>query len=82
MSDLVTPEGPHEGNPVRPPIIERVVRPQDADPKRADSAERKIALMFLLSAVGTVGFIVSYLAVPSLKTINDVHTRTCCSGFR
>ena len=58
MSDLVTHEGPHEGNPVRPPIIERVVRPQDADPKRADSAERKIALMFLLSAVGTVGFIV------------------------
>ena len=63
----------HEGGSVRPPIIERVVRPQDADPKRADSAERKIALMFLLSAVGTVGFIAAYLAVPSLKTTEDVY---------
>jgi ubiquinol-cytochrome c reductase iron-sulfur subunit len=72
MSDLVTHEGPHEGNPVRPPIIERVVRPQDADPKSADWAERKIALMFLLSAAGTVGFIVAYLAIPSLKTTEDV----------
>jgi ubiquinol-cytochrome c reductase iron-sulfur subunit len=61
----------HEGNSVRPPIIERVVRPQDADPKRADRAERKIALMFLLSAAGTVGFIVAYLAIPSLSTTKD-----------
>jgi ubiquinol-cytochrome c reductase iron-sulfur subunit len=81
MSDLVTHDGAHEGNPVRPPIIERVVRPQDADPKRADSAERKIALMFLLSAVGTVGFIVSYLAVPSLKTINDVYKSNLLLGL-
>ena len=57
---------------VRPPIIERVVRPQDADPKKADSAERKIALMFLLSAVGTVGFIAAYIAIPSLSTTKDV----------
>ena len=74
MSDHVEPSGHvevHEGSSVRPPIIERVVRPQDADPKRADSAERKIALMFLLLAAGTVGFIVAYLAIPSLSTTKD-----------
>jgi ubiquinol-cytochrome c reductase iron-sulfur subunit len=63
----------HDGGSVRPPIIERVVRPQDADPKRADSAERKIAAMFLLSAAGTVAFIVSYLTIPSLRTTEDVY---------
>jgi ubiquinol-cytochrome c reductase iron-sulfur subunit len=63
----------HEGGSVRPPIIERVVRPQDADPKKADSAERKIAAMFLLSALGTVGFIAAYVLVPSLKTTEDVY---------
>jgi ubiquinol-cytochrome c reductase iron-sulfur subunit len=62
-----------EGSSVRPPIIERVIRPQDADPKKADSAERKIALMFLLSAVGTIGFIVTYILIPSLSTTEDVH---------
>jgi ubiquinol-cytochrome c reductase iron-sulfur subunit len=80
MSDLTTHEPPPEGNPVRPPIIERVVRPQDADPKRADRAERAIALMFLLSAAGTVGFIVSYVAVPSLKTIGNVHESNLILG--
>jgi ubiquinol-cytochrome c reductase iron-sulfur subunit len=81
MSDLIAHDGAHEGNPLRPPIIERVVRPQDADPKRADRAERAIALMFLLSAAGTVGFIVSYLAVPSLKTTNDVYKSNLLLGI-
>ncbi len=62
----------HDGSSLRPPIVERVIRPQDADPKRADSAERKIALMFLLSAIGTVGFIVAYVAIPRLSTTKDV----------
>jgi ubiquinol-cytochrome c reductase iron-sulfur subunit len=69
-----------EDNEVRPPIIERVVRPQDADPKRADRAERGIALMFLLSAAGTVAFIVAYLAVPSLHTLNNVHASNLWLG--
>src|SRR5471030_541460 len=68
------------GNPVRPPIIERVVRPQDADPKRADRAERGIALMFLISAAGTVGFVVSYLAIPSLHTLGQVHASNLLLG--
>jgi ubiquinol-cytochrome c reductase iron-sulfur subunit len=62
----------HDEGSVRPPIIERVIRPQDADPKKADWAERKIAFMFLLSAVGTIGFIAAYIAIPSLSTTKDV----------
>jgi ubiquinol-cytochrome c reductase iron-sulfur subunit len=68
------------GSPVRPPIIERVVRPQDADPKRADRAERWIALMFLASAAGTVAFVVFYLAIPSLHTIGQVHASNVLLG--
>jgi len=68
------------GNPVRPPIIERVIRPQDADPKRADRAERWIALMFLISAAGTVGFVVVYLAIPSLHTLGQVHASNVWLG--
>jgi ubiquinol-cytochrome c reductase iron-sulfur subunit len=76
----VAVHGQSDDHPLRPPIIERVVRPQDADPKRADRAERAIALMFLISAAGTVGFIVSYLAVPTLKTIDDVQTSNLLLG--
>jgi ubiquinol-cytochrome c reductase iron-sulfur subunit len=79
-SGSVAVHGQSEGSSVRPPIIERVVRPQDADPRRANRAERAIALMFLISAAGTVGFIVSYLAVPSLNTIDDVQTSNLLLG--
>jgi ubiquinol-cytochrome c reductase iron-sulfur subunit len=58
-----------EEESVRPPLIERVIRPQDADPKRARRSERMIALFFLLSAVGTIGFIAAYVAYhPSNST--------------
>lgn len=79
-SDDGTVESAPFGNPVRPPIIERVVRPQDADPRRADRAERWIALMFLISAAGTVGFVVSYLAIPSLHTLGQVHASNVLLG--
>jgi ubiquinol-cytochrome c reductase iron-sulfur subunit len=72
---------PSVDNPVRPPIIERVVRPQDADPRRADRAERWIALMFLASAAGTVAFIVFYLAIPSLNNMHDVHASNLLLGL-
>jgi ubiquinol-cytochrome c reductase iron-sulfur subunit len=72
---------PSEDSAVRPPVIERVVRPQDADPERADRSERVIALFFLLSAVGTVGFIVSYLVFHSLNTINDVRLSNLFLGL-
>lgn len=57
----------HENRPtpredIRPRVIERVIRPQDADPRRAKRAERIVALSFLVSAVGTAGFIAAYVA--------------------
>jgi ubiquinol-cytochrome c reductase iron-sulfur subunit len=53
---------------VRPPIIERVVRPQDADPKMAKRAERIIATLFVLSALGTIGFIAAYVSIHLTST--------------
>ena len=70
-----------DDNPVRPPIIERITRPQDADPRRANRAERGIALMFLASAAGTVAFIVFYLAIPSLSNLHDVHASNLLLGL-
>lgn len=70
-----------DDNPVRPPIIERITRPQDADPRRANRAERAIALAFLISAAGTVAFIVSYLAIPSLNNLHDVHASNLWLGL-
>ncbi len=74
------PGGPHdtaaavahpevEPNVLRPPVVERVIRPQDADPARARRSERIISLFFLLSAAGTIGFIASYVAYhPNVST--------------
>jgi ubiquinol-cytochrome c reductase iron-sulfur subunit len=55
-------QGAEESNHLRPPVVEPIIRPQDADPSRAKRSERIIALFFLLSAVGTIGFIAAYVA--------------------
>jgi ubiquinol-cytochrome c reductase iron-sulfur subunit len=73
-SDVVAASAAHlpaETESVRPPIIERVVRPQDADPKLAKRAERIIAALFVLSALGTIGFIAAYVTI-HLTTTADV----------
>jgi ubiquinol-cytochrome c reductase iron-sulfur subunit len=62
---------PGELETVRPPIIERVIRPQDADPKMAKRAERVISFLFVLSALGTIGFIAAYVTI-HLNTTADV----------
>jgi hypothetical protein len=38
---------------------------RDLTPAEARSAERKVSALFLLSVVGVVGFVVTYIAVPS-----------------
>ncbi|MBX6372299.1 MAG: hypothetical protein IRZ02_08605, partial [Acidothermus sp.] len=62
MSEHHGLQQPTPSRSVRPPVIERVVRPQDADPRRAKRAERLVALSFLVSAIGTAGFIAAYVA--------------------
>ena len=70
-----------EEDTVRPPVIERVIRPQDADPRRAKRSERVIALFFLLSAAGTVGFIASYVAYHPSTSTGDAQTSNILLGI-
>ncbi|CAB4746373.1 unannotated protein [freshwater metagenome] len=47
-----------------PGIPPHVHRKTDTDPIAAKKAERQVAILFLLSALGTILFIVSYIAIP------------------
>jgi len=47
-----------------PGIPAHVHRKADTDPLAAKQAERQVAILFLLSAFGTILFIVSYVAIP------------------
>jgi ubiquinol-cytochrome c reductase iron-sulfur subunit len=47
-----------------PGIPEHVHRKADTDPLAAKKAERQVAILFALSAIGTLLFIVAYIAVP------------------
>jgi ubiquinol-cytochrome c reductase iron-sulfur subunit len=69
-----------EEETVRPPVIERVIRPQDADPRRAKRSERVIALFFLLSAAGTVGFIAAYVGYHPGDSTADARTSNILLG--
>ncbi len=59
----VASDPPSEGTSLRPPVVERVVRPQDAEGARGRRAERLIALFFVVSALGTAGFIAAYVMI-------------------
>lgn len=48
-----------------PGLPEHIHRKTDTDPIAEKKAERQVAILFLLSAVGTVLFIASYIAIPS-----------------
>jgi len=52
-STALGPRGP--GFEVAPP------RPEDLDPRAEKRAERMVGLLFLLSAVGTIGFLLTYV---------------------
>lgn len=47
-----------------PGLPEHVHRKADTDPAAADKAERQIAILFGLSAIGTILFIYAYIKVP------------------
>lgn len=47
-----------------PGLPEHVHRKADTDPAAADKAERQVAILFGLSAIGTILFIYSYIKVP------------------
>lgn len=52
-----------------PGLPEHVHRKSDTDPAAADKAERQIAILFGLSALGTLIFIFSYIRIPSNRFI-------------
>jgi ubiquinol-cytochrome c reductase iron-sulfur subunit len=52
-----------------PGLPDHVYRKADHDPAAADKAERQVSILFLLSAVGTVGLIASYIFIPNDKFI-------------
>ena len=55
-----------DGRPARfedPGLPRHVHRMADTDPKAAKRAERQVSALFLLSIIGTVIFVVSYLAI-------------------
>lgn len=47
-----------------PGLPEHVHRKTDSDPRAAKRAERQVAILFTLSAIGTILFIVSYIYIP------------------
>jgi quinol---cytochrome c reductase iron-sulfur subunit len=62
----VTIEHPphHEGLPPHQP------RRADTDPRAAKRAERQVGLLFIASALATVGFIVAYVAIPGTDLLD------------
>lgn len=52
-----------------PGLPEHVHRRTDVDPVAEKRAERQVAILFLLSAVGTVLFIVSYVWIPTSRFV-------------
>jgi ubiquinol-cytochrome c reductase iron-sulfur subunit len=51
--------------PIKDPgLPEHIYRKSDTDPKAADRAERQVAAMFGVSALGTVLLVVSYVFIP------------------
>jgi ubiquinol-cytochrome c reductase iron-sulfur subunit len=80
-SAVLAAQPPSEGETLRPPIVERVIRGQDADPRRATRSERVIALFFLLSAVGTIGFIAAYVAYHPSNSTAEARTSNLWLGL-
>lgn len=78
----LTPQGgkdiaPHGDNELAPGLPPHVERRTDVDPRAARRAERQVAIMFGLSAVFTVLFIVAFFAIDDdavigLPVIGDV----------
>ena len=52
-----------------PGLPEHIHRKADTDPAAADKAERQVAILFVLSAIGTVIFIFSYIKIPKNRFI-------------
>lgn len=64
-----------------PGVVPHAYRLTDTDPKAAKRAERQVAVLFGLSALGTIGLIAAFVAFPLDETINIGFTTTSASNF-
>jgi ubiquinol-cytochrome c reductase iron-sulfur subunit len=53
----------------------------DVDPAAARSSERQVILLFVISIVGTIGFVVAYFAVPPGHTTASIRTSNLVLGL-
>jgi len=60
----------HAENPLAPGLPPHRPRRADVDPRAAKRAERQVALLFTLSALCTIGFIVGYVEIPNSEVLN------------
>ena len=56
-------------------------RQSDVDPAADKRAERQVVALFALSAVGTIGFVVAYFAVPPGETVASMRTSNLLLGL-
>lgn len=64
-----------------PGLGDHVERMGDLDPAAAKRSERQVVLLFALSALGTVGFLVAYFAVPPGDTVESMRLSNLLLGL-
>jgi ubiquinol-cytochrome c reductase iron-sulfur subunit len=64
-------------NPGLPPHTPRL---SDTDPAANKRAERQVALLFAISAIGTLGFLVAYALVPPGETVSSMRLSNLLLG--
>src|SRR3954468_25063284 len=76
MSELVQhdSDGHLPANPDAPGLPAHQLRRTDVDPIATQRAERQVSLLFIVSMLATVGFIVAFVAYPSPLTYVTIIT--------
>jgi ubiquinol-cytochrome c reductase iron-sulfur subunit len=64
-----------------PGLGDHVERMGDLDPAAAKRSERQVVLLFGLSALGTIGFLVAYFAVPPGNTVESMRLSNLLLGL-
>jgi ubiquinol-cytochrome c reductase iron-sulfur subunit len=64
-----------------PGLAEHRDRLADAEPAAAKRAERQVAVLFALSTVGTIGFLLAYFLVPPGRSVASIRTSNLLLGL-
>lgn len=74
-------DGPYPARFENPGLPDHRERLADADPVAAKRAERQVAVLFGLSAVGTIGFLLAYFLVPPGQSVASIRTSNLLLGL-